>query len=273
MKQLMTESYDTKEAEEEAPLIMEALELMNEGFDELEAYFEDLDPEHILEGIEMIRQASDELSSSYKILMNAVEEADKIAMEQATASKEKVCFKCGLKLNINIKICPKCHIPIPDIKSVEEEPDEPTTRIDVAESTDVVVPMMTPNVKKIYDTAVAYIQDKISDQEFINTLDWFDNILRQSEETLRKEKLPELKDDREREIMEQTKQLFEIGIKESKAGIAEMRLYIKDKNSIYLENGMLEAIRGGEKLYQVQMIAKKIQQHAKEMKEKMKERK
>ena len=142
-----------------------------------------------------------------------------------------------------------------------------------AREKDVVVPMMTPNVKKIYDTAVAYIQDNITAEDFISTLDWFDNILRQNEEALRREKLPELKDEREREIMNQTKKLFEMGIKESKAGIGEMRLYIKDKNSTHLENGMLEAIRGGEKLYQVQMIAKKVQQQAKEMKERIKEKK
>ena len=107
MKQLMMESYDTKEAEEEAPLIIEALELMEEGFDELEAYFETGDTECILEGIEMIRQASDELSSSYKILMAAVEEADRKAEAKASAPREKICFKCGLKLSINAKDMPK----------------------------------------------------------------------------------------------------------------------------------------------------------------------
>jgi len=133
--------------------------------------------------------------------------------------------------------------------------------------------MMTPNVKKIYDTAVEFMQKKISSEEFTARLDWLDGILKQSEETLRKEKLPELTDEREKQIMEQTKQLFEMGIKESKEGLQEMRLYLKDENPSYLQNGILQAIRGGEKLYQVQMLAKRIQQYAKEMKEKEKSEK
>jgi len=268
MKQLMTESYDTKEAEEEAPLIMEALDLMEDGFEEIEMYFEDNDAEHIFEGTELVRQAAEELSSSYNILVSAVEEADKEA-EKDTVPKEKICFKCGLKAQPDIKICPKCHIPIPDIKPIEEKPaEEPTVRIDVGEAKDMVTPMMTPNVKKIYDSAVAFMQKRISEEEFISTLDWLDGLLRQSEETLKKEKLPDLTDERERQIMEQTRQIFEIGIKESKEGTAEMRLYLKDEDATHLQNGILQAIRGGEKLYQVQMLAKRIQQQAKDMKEK-----
>ena len=148
IKEVMDDAYDTREAEEEAPLIMEALDLMEDGFDEIEMYFEDNDPEHILEGTELVRQAAEELSSSYNILVSAVEEADKEA-EQDTVPKEKICFKCGLKAQPDIKICPKCHIPIPDIKPIEEHPvEEPTVRIDVGEAKDMVTPMMTPNVKK-----------------------------------------------------------------------------------------------------------------------------
>ncbi len=268
IQEVMEEAYDTKEAEEEAPLIMEALDLMEDGFEEIEMYFEDDDPEHILEGTELVRQAAEELSSSYNILMSAVEEADKEA-EKDTVPKEKICFKCGLKVQRDIKICPKCHIPIPDIKPIEEKPvEEPTVRIDVGEAKDMVTPMMTPNVKKIYDSAVAFMQKRISEEEFLSTLDWLDGLLKQSEETLKKEKLPDLTDERERQIMEQTKQIFEIGIKESKEGTAEMRLYLKDEDTTHLQNGILQAIRGGEKLYQVQMLAKRIQQQAKDMKEK-----
>jgi ribosomal protein L40E len=268
IKEVMNDAYDTKEAEEEAPLIMEALDLMEDGFEEIEMYFEDNDPEHIFEGTELVRQAAEELSSSYNILVSAVEEADKEA-EQDTVPKEKICFKCGLKAQPDIKICPKCHIPIPDIKPIEEHPvEEPDVRIDVGEAKDMVTPMMTPNVKKIYDSAVAFMQKKISEEEFLSTLDWLDGLLRQSEETLKKEKLPDLTDERERQIMEQTKQIFEMGIKESKEGTAEMRLYLKDENPTHLQNGILQAIRGGEKLYQVQMLAKRIQQQAKDMKEK-----
>jgi len=268
IQEVMDEAYDTKEAEEEAPLIMEALDLMEDGFEEIEMYFEDNDAEHIFEGTELVRQAAEELSSSYNILVSAVEEADKEA-EKDTVPKEKICFKCGLKAQPDIKICPKCHIPIPDIKPIEEKPaEEPTVRIDVGEAKDMVTPMMTPNVKKIYDSAVAFMQKRISEEEFISTLDWLDGLLRQSEETLKKEKLPDLTDERERQIMEQTRQIFEIGIKESKEGTAEMRLYLKDEDATHLQNGILQAIRGGEKLYQVQMLAKRIQQQAKDMKEK-----
>ena len=91
------------------------------------------------------------------------------------------------------------------------------------------------------------MQKRISEEEFLSTLDWLDGLLRQSEETLKKEKLPDLTDERERQIMEQTKQIFEIGIKESKEGTAEMRLYLKDENPTHLQNGILQAIRGGEK--------------------------
>ncbi|HPZ09028.1 MAG TPA: hypothetical protein PL110_12995 [Candidatus Eremiobacteraeota bacterium] len=274
MKELMNESYDTKEAEREAPLIMEALDLMEEGFEEIELYFQNNDPEHILEGVELVRQAAEELSNSYSILAKAVEDAEKEA-EEETVPKEKICFKCGIKLQPEIKICPKCHIPIPDMRPIDKEKvdERPTVRIDVGETRDLVTPMMTPNVKKIYDTAVEFMQKKISSEEFTARLDWLDGILKQSEETLRKEKLPELTDEREKQIMEQTKQLFEMGIKESKEGLQEMRLYLKDENPSYLQNGILQAIRGGEKLYQVQMLAKRIQQYAKEMKEKEKSEK
>lgn len=267
LKDIMCEPFDTEESEQESPLIMESLDLMKEGLDEIEMFFQDDDEEHIFEGIELVRQAAEELSSSYKIIKSAVDKAENIGEEKKEKSlKEKICFKCGLKLKPQVKICPKCHIPIPDIKEDDPCEEDVTPVVDFAESKHTETPMMTPNVKRIYDTVTGFIEKKVSREKFIEDLNWLDGLLCQNEETLKKEKIPEFHNEREKEIYFHMKQLFETGIRESRDGISEMKIYLNDEDINHINKGIMMTIKGGEKLYQVQMVTKRIQQDGKESK-------
>jgi len=242
---------------EEAPLIIETLEELKEGLGELKAFLQDNDPSHIDESIEIIVKAAKELANSHKVIQSALAKANE--EDKKKESRPPVCLKCGETLQIGVKICPKCHTPVVKIETGEVEMPEKTLEIsERQEQLFSVTPMMTPNIVKIYNVVKQFLKVEVDETEVLKVLNWYENLIEQNKSKLAAEKIPQFKDDKEKEFFEAARKLLEEGLRDSEEGVKMLKEALPTRDINKIEQIMLKLIEGGEKLHQVQVIAKKI---------------
>jgi len=256
---------DTKALEEELPNIKEALEMMREGFAELEEFFEEegeKDKELIPPALEKIQKASSTINEAQEKIAEEIREI-------VEAKSMRVCMRCGAKTPIKEKYCTSCNALLPPL------PQEamPSHALDLTVGEAVVQQeqrLVPPNVRKIYESALKVGRGEISKEEFKETIDWYEGIIEKTKKEMTKIAKPKKLGEEEEIVFEDTKKLLEDGVKEAEEGINELKKYMEDEDKEHLIKGVNTLMDAGEKLYQVKQIGEKARREMERQKQRKK---
>lgn len=237
--------------EENRDKIKKSMKDMLEGLHEAKLYFKDFDPEHVERGMEKANEAADYLVDMEEKLKRAKE-----------APRVKYCFKCGAENPLSVKYCVNCNFNFPPLQMKEESTIDVKLEEGGIRQTGHV---MTENIVKLA-TAVENIKlNKISIEDYQETLDWFGDLLERTKEGAKKIKEPQNVEDPESlEAFENFKETFYQGIEDMEEGLQRLRIYVQSKNPNLLETGMERVMMGGDRLYHVHMTAEQLKALAQE---------
>ncbi len=207
-------------------------------------YFQNHNFENVDIGLEQARGAVDYLLEFERKLKTARE-----------APKIKFCFKCGTENKRANKFCVKCNFKFPPLQMEEEY----TMDISVDEGgLKQTGHILTENVMKLNNAVEKVKSGEITFDEYLDTVSWFDELLRTGREEQAKITVPEGMDSDTMEAFEQFKETFELGMADMEDGIRRLRIFAETDDQNLLDTGMEMILRGGDRLYQVQMTANQL---------------
>lgn len=159
---------ESSRVEEESEILKEIIdafeEVLNEFFDALESW----QPQQFPELTEKLEAIVEELHQSMKSFQNIAETEGKIP-----------CVKCGHYNSPGIRFCEKCNFKLPVIAGEKQR------RLDMKEgepdgSSKQEGPVMTENVRQLFESAQMAAEGKISIEEFSDVVTWMENLLSQA---------------------------------------------------------------------------------------------
>ena len=208
------------------------------------SYFQNNNFENVDAGLEQARVAVDFLLDFEKRLKTARE-----------APKIKFCFKCGTENKRHNKFCVKCNFKFPPLQMEEESTMD--IRVDEGgiKQTEHV---LTENVVKLNNAVEKAKDGEISMEEYMETIFWFEDLLRKGREEQAKIVVPDDMDQETMEAFEQFRETFELGMGDMEDGIKRLQVFAETNDHNLLDTGMEMILRGGDRLYQVQMTANQL---------------
>lgn len=254
--------------QDEIPRTMEAFDLHDEAIAGLRAALPNPTPEQLDAGVAALTNAVSHLKSSVDTYQNVADREGKV-----------LCPRCGTANMPGIKVCSNCSGPMPQVAGPEfsrgasstfevREADEP--RPD--ETGDEMV--MTTHLKRLFDACEALDQKQITSEEFLEILDWAEDLLSQGEAQLGAIAMPgmpsELSEEEEESVQEQlnlvdeTGDLLNQGIAEFRTGLEMMRSYVDSPMRDALVQGIRTVWEGAQKIYQVQRMGVAVEKLAAE---------
>lgn len=203
-------------------------------------------------------------------VVERLHESSKVYMEVAAREGKLVCVSCGEPNPPTDRSCQKCGQKLPQLvdpnlyaKSTIEFEDR--SGLGVEERPDGVV---TENTYKLFEACSKFFEQKITEAEFRQTLEWSRGLLESAEEKVRAAKAAEVSEEimetatpDEVELIEanlklfaDTKHLFEEGIEEWHEGLELMEDYIETRHRPTLEKGIERIWSASQKVYQIHEI-------------------
>lgn len=233
---------------DERPIVEEMKDEVNNKLNEVleglmlaMTYFQNNNFENVDMGLEQAKTAVDFLMDFEKKLKDARE-----------APKIKFCFKCGTENDRQNKFCVKCNFKFPPLQMEAESTMDISIDEEGIRQTEHV---LTENVVKLYDVVEKAKSRSISTDEYLETICWFEDLLRKGREEQAKITVPEEMDAEMMEAFEKFRETFELGMADMEAGIKTLRVFVETIDHNLLDTGMEMILRGGDRLYQVQLTA------------------
>ena len=246
---------DSITAREQVVRIERAFNLHRDAFEEMSLYFEDKDEQHILDGIDMARRATNRLYKSFMLLQ-----------ESAEIATTKICVQCGFRNPSTLNICDQCGAQLP------KGAGTPVSQVEVNEG--VPEPQdqtyyTNPNFDRLYKEVTELKEGKIKPEKLKNTIDWLSRNL----ETARKE-YEQLDTSFFTEQEEKMfGDVFVYAVKsfdEYERAFTELKKYFDDKNVEHLDAGLRVAFQATQIIAQVEQFSSDVEKTLKELEEKQK---
>ncbi|MCL5037201.1 MAG: hypothetical protein M1269_08820 [Chloroflexi bacterium] len=188
---------------------------------------------------------------------------------QEIAEKEgKIpCIKCHHYNPIGRTKCENCGTPLPQTTS------EPSTfsTFNIGEEGSPAAAVMSPgemvmtdNLKKLFDAANQVAEDQISMDEFLDVVNWLEDMAHQQLErthrlpTLNLDDMPDEEvqvSEKLKTLMEETKSTMIAGLEEFIGGLETMREFSSDLNKENLVNGIRQVWAGSAKIFNSEKLA------------------
>lgn len=231
--------------EENRDAMKKALQEMLDGLYEARLYFQDSNEAHLEDGLEKSHKAADFLADMEEKL-NACRDAPKV----------KLCFKCGAENPRTVKYCVKCSYNFPPLQSDEESTFDVRVEEAGVRQTGHV---MTENLMKLSRAVEDVKTEKIDVKEFLETVEWYSQMLESTRAEAEKTKEPENLDTPEaREMFEAFRQTFMNGLADIGEGLALLRSFADTGNPDSLDGGIELVLTGGDQLFHVQMMSEQM---------------
>jgi hypothetical protein len=132
--------------------------------------------------------------------------------------------------------------------------------------------VMTTHLKRLFDACEAIDQNQITPEEFVQVLDWAEDLLDQGESQVANISRPgvpmDLDEEEEESVQEQldlvdeTADLLAQGITEFRNGLDMMRSYAESRNRDSLVRGIRTVWEASQKIYQVQRMGAAVEKLA-----------
>ncbi len=202
-------------------------------------------------------------------IVERLHDSSKVYMQVAEREGKLVCVSCGEPNPPTDRLCQKCGQKLPQLvdpnlyaKSTIELED----RTGLAEErADGVV---TENTYKLLEACSQFFEQKISEAEFRQTLEWSRGLLESAEQKVKAAKAAQVSDEimaqanaDEAELIEanlklfdDTKHLFEDGIDQWYEGLDLMEDFIETRHRPTLEQGIERIWSASQKVYQIHEI-------------------
>jgi len=245
---------DSITAREQVIRIERAFNLHREAFEEMELYFEEQDQQHILDGLDMARRATNRLYKSFMLLQ-----------ESADIAATKVCVQCGFRNSSNLNVCDQCGAQLP------KRTDTPASQVEVtmggAQAEQIYY--TNPNFDRLYKEVMDVKAGKLPPDKLRKTIDWLNKNL----ETARKE-YEQL--DTSFFTEEEEKMLGDVFVYAKKSfeeydrAFKELRKYFDDKVQEHLDEGLRIAFQATQIIAQVEQFSSDVEKTLRELEEKQK---
>lgn len=250
---LLSIPHENPSIDAEAPRTEQALDLIDEGIDEVKMYFQDNNTAHFDSAIKKIIEGTDLLQESKEVYDDIGDREGKVA-----------CIRCGHLNEPTVNSCVKCNAMLPKVITGMQSTFQvgEAGQIDSGREQEFV---MTENFKKIVDACASVRDGLISFDEFNKTLKWMENnvamqenILANGQTTINVDSFaPE---DRElalqqKQLVDDTMDLLKEGIEDVKNGLANLRLYPSDEDVEHLRVGLELMVEGSIKVHQVEKVS------------------
>lgn len=233
-------------------LAREELERVRDAFDELEEafgeFYEFLDNRELM----VLRSAIAKLTEAGKRIATSQESFQKIAEREGKVP----CIKCQHYNPSDRHTCEKCGAPLPKMAGTAVSTFETSEGPAIAAQPDEG-PIVTANLYKVYEAANNFLAEQIDSDEFLNTLDWFEQLVTSTAERIPAPPDPEAADLSEAERAEagRTKQLAELfdeSVDDMLRGLGHLRTFAETGMEADLKVGVTAIDEGAHKLKQVQ---------------------
>ncbi|MFP4497801.1 MAG: hypothetical protein ACLFQV_06270 [Vulcanimicrobiota bacterium] len=208
--------------------IFEGFELHREAIEVMEKYFEDQNPVHVEEGLNMVQEATNILMDGFNEFRN-----------KFLASLYISCPCCGKETFRGLEKCHECGNKLP-----YEVPEEVEVADTIATEEGMVgeeVYETTPNLEQIEDAVNAWKAREIGDEELKREiLEVEGNFLgfRQDMEREKNQNLTKIKDEKEKEIALKLCNGTIEAINENLAALSNMKEYFDDHNPNHINVGL-----------------------------------
>ena len=240
---------ESSRVEEESEILEDIItafeEVLNDFFDAMENW----NPERFPALTEKLEAIVDELHQSMKSFQNIAETEGKTP-----------CVKCGHYNSPGIRFCEKCNFKLPVIAG------EKKRRLDMKEgepagSTEQTGPVMTENVRKLFESAQMTVEGKISPEEFSQVVNWMENLLAQAykaagpvppveiEKLQGKEKETAGNMDK---LLKEASDIYQRGLEDFEVGLSFFRQFADGGSDESIRTGKQMIMQGMDKLQKVQ---------------------
>lgn len=202
-------------------------------------------------------------------IVERLHDSSKVYMQVAEREGKLVCVSCGEPNPPTDRLCQKCGQKLPQLvdpnlyaRSTIEFEDRAGLG---EERTDGVV---TENTYKLLEACSQFFEQKISEAEFRQTLDWSRGLLETAEQKVKAAKAAQVSDeimaeattdeaeliDANLKLFDDTKHLFEDGIEQWYEGLDLMEDFIETRHRPTLEQGIERIWSASQKVYQIHEI-------------------
>lgn len=230
--------------EENRDKIKKKINEVIEGLNLAKTYF-------LTQRFECVEEGLQKAAEAVKVLI----EFEKKLKEAREAPKVKYCFRCGTENPRSVRYCIKCNYNFPPLQIEEEATLDVRLEEGGIQQTGHV---MTENLAKLYGAVDGIKSGTISMEEYIQTINWFRDIMNRAMEEEKKIKIPEGGDPEAAEAFAAFKETFDLGMQDIGDGLALLTLYVERQSPDLLETGMEQIMRGGDRLFQVKMVGEQV---------------
>lgn len=240
---------ESSRVEEESEILEDVItafeEVLNEFFDAMDNW----KPDRFASLTEKLKTIVDELYQSMKSFQNIAETEGKTP-----------CVKCGHFNSPGIRFCEKCNFKLPVIAGEKQR------RLDMKEGEaagtgEQTGPVMTENVRKLFESAEMAAEGKIPPEEFSEVVNWMENLLSQAykaagpvppievEKLQGKEKETAGSIDK---LLKEASDIYQRGLEDFEVGLSFFRQFADGGSSESIRTGKQMIMQGMDKLQKVQ---------------------
>lgn len=250
---LLSIPHENPSIDEEAPRTEQALDLIDEGIDEVKMYFQDNNTSHLDTAVKKIIEGTDLLQESKEVYDDIGEREGKVG-----------CLRCGHLNDPTANSCEKCNAMLPKMMTGAQSTFQvgEAGQIDSGREQEFV---MTENVQKIVDACASVRDGLISFEEFDKTLKWMENnvaiqenMLASGQTTINVDSFaPEEREAaiQQKELIDDTMNLLREGIEDLRNGLETLRLFITDEDVEHLRTGLELIVESSIKVHKVEKIS------------------
>jgi len=252
--------------QEEIPKVLEAFDMHEEANAAFRRFLTSGDPLDIDEGVAKLEESMRRLDAS------------KGHLEQASSQQGKIlCTHCFTANEPHERVCQSCNAALPRMEHLIDGANS-TFKVGetgAAESTEE--PVMTEHLARIIVDTNQVAEGKMSDEQYVETLQWMEAILLDAEQKLAAQPFinPEAFPDddrdkvrRESAMLEDTKEMLREGIENTRVGLAQLALFLDDRNQEHLIEGLRTIWDASRQVLQVQRIGEMAAKAVRENEEK-----
>ncbi len=226
--------------ESDSVLIKEELERALDALDGIEEAIEDYYEFFEVREILVLQSAADNLEASAVQLQSAFEAFQEIAEREGKVP----CVRCAHFNMPDRTSCENCGASLPKKAGVVAASTFSTAEGPAANQHQ---PVVTPNLKKLYEAVNAVANEEISVDEFSEVVEWFANLIQTNAENA--PPVPdEYPNDEQKRAVAEVYRLFDEGVDDMLKGADFFREYIQDGFRAQLESGVKEVDKGARKI-------------------------
>jgi len=230
--------------EEEVFKVEHSYKELLRGLNEMRDFFRTGEKSHLKTGMELVKEHSEQLVASQKILEKEKEEP-----------AAKKCLRCGNNNPPEAKFCTKCRMVIPEFKAKSLE-----SQMNIRLEEDRIVhgdgSVMTENFYRISQAVENFEIGKITEEQLAVMIDWIEKKVtstRRQFETHKKKK-PLKMPERDRKLTEEMEELTEKGISRFEEAVEIFKNSLEKGNYTLLRKGLECAKEAVENLYKAQTV-------------------